>query len=103
LLGGASSDLVFVCPSGRPGPWEGLNRRFFWITRRYFVGTPGFGTQAMRHIVATAIIKKSGSIVRAAKALHDRPETVEKHYGFLMNDDVAAWMADELGDAYDRF
>jgi hypothetical protein len=103
LLGGASSDLVFVCPSGRPGPWEGLNRRFFWITRRYFVGTPGFGTHAMRHIVATAIIKKSGSIVRAAKALHDRPETVEKHYGFLMNDDVAAWMADELGDAYDRF
>lgn len=103
LLGSAATDYVFVCPSGKNRPWRGLNRRFMRITRRFFVGTEGFGPHAMRHIVATAILKVSGSIIRAAKALHDRPETVQKHYGFLVNDDVAEWMTDAFAGEFNRF
>ena len=73
------------------------------ITRRFFVGTPGFGPHAMRQIVATAILKLSGSIIRAAKALHDRPETVQKHYAFLLNDDVAVWMTDAFANEFGRY
>ena len=103
LLAGASTDYVFICPSGKPRPWKGLNRHFFAITRRYFVGTAGFSTHAMRHIVATAILKLSGSIIRAAKALHDRPETVQKHYAFFLQDDVAEWMTDAFSSEFNRF
>ena len=103
LLGSAVADYVFVCPSGKNRPWRGLNRCFMRITRRFFVGTDGFGPHAMRHIVATAILKVSGSIIRAAKALHDRPETVQKHYGWLVNDDVAEWMTDAFSNEFNRF
>jgi integrase len=103
LLSSAGTDYVFVCPSGKNRPWRGLNRRFMAITRRFFVGTEGFGPHAMRHIVATAILKLSGSIIRAAKALHDRPETVQKHYGFFLNDDVAEWMTDAFSSEFNRF
>ena len=103
LLGSAATDYLFVCPSGKNRPWRGLNRCFMRITRRFFVGTEGFGPHAMRHIVATAILKLSGSIIRAAKALHDRPETVQQHYGFFLNDDVAEWMTDAFGSDFNRF
>ena len=103
LLGGDATDYVFVCPSGKNRPWRGLNRRFMAITRRFFIGTPGFSPHAMRHIVATAILKRSGSIIRAAKALHDKPETVQKHYGWLVNDDVADWMSDAFSSEFNRF
>lgn len=103
LLTGAATDYVFISPSGKNRPWRGLNRRFMAITRRFFVGTPGFGPHAMRHIVATAILKRSGSIVLAAKALHDRPATVQKHYGFLLNDDVSEWMTDAFANEFGRY
>lgn len=103
LLGSVATDYVFVCPSGKNRPWRGLNRRFMAITRRFFIGTEGFGPHAMRHIVATAVLKVSGSIIRAAKALHDRPETVQKHYGFLLIDDVAEWMTDAFANEFGRY
>ena len=72
--------------------WKALNDAFRKITRRYFVNSPGFGPHSMRHIVATALVKRHGSFTAAAKVLHDYEDTVRKHYGHLVGDDGARWV-----------
>lgn len=85
----AASDYLFV--SGRPGsgngPWEGLNRRFEPLTEQFLMQCPGVGPQAMRHIVATAIIKASGEFNTAALVLHDEEETIKRAYAHLRPED----------------
>jgi integrase len=83
---------VFVSTTEPQIEWNDLNNTFRNITKRYFVNCPGFGPHAMRHIVATALVKKHGSFTAAAKVLHDKEETVRKHYGFLIGDDGARWV-----------
>ena len=72
--------------------WVGLNDAFCRLTKRYFVDSRGFGPHAMRHIVATALVKRHGSFTAAAKVLHDYEDTVRKHYGHLVGDDGARWV-----------
>jgi hypothetical protein len=52
------------------------------ITEVYLTGDMGFGPHAFRHIVATDIIKKDQGFgfILAARALHDKLETVEIQY-----------------------
>jgi site-specific recombinase XerD len=52
------------------------------LTERYVPGGMGFGPHAFRHIVATDIIKEEPQLgfLIAARALHDKHETVEKVY-----------------------
>jgi hypothetical protein len=44
------------------------------------VGVRDFGSHAMRHIVATAVWKKTGSLHSAARAIHDSEKITEKQY-----------------------
>lgn len=86
------TDRIFVQTIHPERQWMCLNDTFRKLTRRYFVNSPGFGPHAMRHIVATALVKLHGSFTAAAKVLHDFEETVRKHYGHLIGDDGARWV-----------
>src|SRR5690606_29694344 len=81
------STSVFVSHKCPGSVWKGLNRRFETLTRRYLHGCPGVGPHSFRHIVATAVIKRTGSFTAAALILHDREETVRAHYAHLVGTD----------------
>lgn len=90
LLAGMSTDYVFVSQEvqSAPEPWTRMNRRVFALTSKYLWGCPGVGPHAFRHIVATAILKASPNDWQtAALVLHDRVETVQKHYAHLRSAD----------------
>ena len=95
-------DFVFGSSRSPGRQWAGLNRRFEHLTRRYVHNCPGVGPQSMRHIVATAILKKTGNVTAAALVLHDREETVRAHYAHLIADDGARWLREAVGDAFRR-
>jgi len=67
--------------------WKSLSRRIETLTRDYLMRCPGVGSHAVRHIVATAIIKASGDFSTAALVLHDREDTVRKNYAHLIPQD----------------
>lgn len=95
LLAGRDSDYVFVSQEVQDGdrPWTRMNRRVFTLTARYLWGCPGVGPHAFRHIVATAILKNSPNDWQtAALVLHDKVETVQKHYAHLRSADGARRM-----------
>ncbi|HEY8606406.1 MAG TPA: tyrosine-type recombinase/integrase [Noviherbaspirillum sp.] len=90
LLGGRHTDFAFVSQETESdrGPWLSMSRRVFILTARYLWGCPGVGSHAFRHIVATAILKASPNDWQtAALVLHDRIETVQKHYAHLRTAD----------------
>jgi len=57
-------------------------------TRQFLNGCPGFGPHAIRHLVATDYIKNNPNGYQvAADILHDRLDTVLKHYAHLKASD----------------
>jgi len=82
--------------------WSSMNRHFETLTRKYLHGCPGTGPHCIRHIVATAIVKRTGNFVAAALVLHDKEDTVRRNYGHLCGDDGARWLSDVLGEAFNR-
>ena len=104
MLASADNDRVFVSSGKRSdsGVWVGLNRHYEALTRRYLHGCPGTGPHCIRHIVATALVKRTGSFVAAALVLHDKEETVRQNYGHLCGDDGARWLAGVLGEALNK-
>lgn len=91
LLNGNSSvtDLLFVSKKRGANnlPWKSINRRIETLTKKYLMRCPGVGPHAIRHIVATSIVKKSGEFSTAALVLHDNEETVRKNYAHLLSED----------------
>lgn len=79
---------VFVSGAG-PRAVEGRNTRVLAVamlhrTRQFIPGCPGFGPHAVRHIVATDYIKNNPNGFQiAADVLHDKLETVLRHYAHL--------------------
>lgn len=74
------------------GSWE-ISRIMYYRTRRHLPSCPGFAAHACRHLVASHFVKNEldGWHVAAA-VLHDRPETVRKHYAWLRTADrVKPW------------
>jgi integrase len=102
MLSRGRIDRVFISAKSPSKVWNGLNRRFEALTRRYLHGCPGVGPHSFRHIVATAVIKRTGSFAAAALILHDREETVREHYAHLIGADGARWLASVLRDAFRR-
>lgn len=103
LLTEAGNPYVFVGGKSRKGPWKNLARHFAVLTKRYFAGCPGVGPHAMRHIVATSILKlRPNDWATAAWALHDREETVKKNYAHLRSDDAVRWMDPVLTGPFSR-
>lgn len=90
LAGSTRARHVFIrCGRCGPGNIQGspllpssLNHIIHKLTQVYTPGGVGFSPHAFRHIVATDIIKKDPRIgfFLAARALHDKLETVEKEY-----------------------
>jgi integrase len=91
-LADPSNHYVFVSSNSRTGAWKNLARHFAVLTKRYLVGCPGVGPHAMRHIVATSILKqRPNDWETAAWVLHDKVATVKKAYAHLRSDDAARW------------
>ena len=67
--------------------WVSLSRHVAALTKRYLMKCPGVGTHAIRHIVATAIVKKTGQYGTAARVLNDKESTIEKSYAHLVAED----------------
>lgn len=103
LLAHPDSRYFFVSGDSRPGAWLSLARQFAVITKRYFLGCPGVGPQAMRHIVATTILKaRPNDWQTAAWALHDKEETVRKNYVHLRSDDAKRWLDPAMAAPFAR-
>lgn len=99
----SANPYVFVSTSGGTEPMHGLRRRFEWLTRTYLAGCRGVGPHAMRHMVATAILKANPNDWSAAAwALHDLEETVRQHYVHLRCDDAQRWMKAALDGPFSR-
>lgn len=103
VLAAPGNQYVFVSTKGGNGPMDSLRRRFEFLTRRYLAGCPGVGPQAMRHIVATSILKQSpNDWAAAAWALHDKEETVKMHYAHLRSDDAQRWFDAAMNGPFSR-
>lgn len=64
--------------------WRDLTRRFAvynpYTKRGAIPGILPHGPHSVRHIVATFVLKRSGSFDDAARAIQDNRETTERHY-----------------------
>jgi hypothetical protein len=99
LCGQTPSNLFFICPDAPDKEWRDMERHFARLFGRYFVGCHPSGPYCMRHIIATAILKISpGAYAKAAKTLHDRIETVMRHYAHLQPDDSSDILASAFSD-----
>jgi integrase len=92
LVGSSHSTYVFPSSrnlartrAGSRMSEEGLSEIVEMMTELYIPGSEGFRAHAFRHIIATDIIKKDPRLgfFIAAKALHDKLETVEEQYSHL--------------------
>jgi len=91
ILAGVESPAFYVARGNKghvsPGTFAG---EFRLMTKEYIAENPGtgtglpgvrdFGSHAMRHLVATAVWKRTKSLHAAAKAIHDSEKVTEKHY-----------------------
>ncbi|MCC7463448.1 MAG: hypothetical protein IT480_13430 [Gammaproteobacteria bacterium] len=83
------TDRVFVGTVNPEKLWADLSQAFHKVTAKYLPQTNGFGIHAMRHVVATSLVKETGAFVAAALVLHDQEDTVRKHYGRFVAADAA--------------
>ena len=105
LLKGRSSSIFFVSTGKRPmfsnGGFSGLYRRLTMIYLAYNPylnrGIPGVKPHrphAVRDIVATYIIKQTGSFAAAAFAIQDVEATVRLHYARFLPEDKTHFVHD---------
>jgi integrase len=92
LVGSSHSKYVFPVSFNARGKRagarmteDGLSKIVEMMTELYIQNSEGFRAHAFRHIIATDIIKKDPRLgfFIAAKALHDKLETVEEQYVHL--------------------
>jgi integrase len=103
VLAASSNPYVFASSVKSDKPMHSLRRRFGILTMKYLAGCRGVGPHAMRHLVATAILKqRPNDWNTAARALHDREATVRKHYAHLSSDDAATQMKVALDGPFSR-
>lgn len=104
ILCKTDSQVLFLTER-RGGPFteDAMAGRFQVLTRKYLHGCPGVGPHAFRYIVATSILKANpNDWVAASWALHDREETVRKHYAHLAKNDAAQWMSKSMDGPFSR-
>jgi len=100
LLADPANPYLFVSSDNPSDPYYNINRRFQKVSKDYFPRCPGVGPHAMRHVVATTILKKHPNAwAAAAFSLHDREETVRANYAHLSGDDAANWLDDIMKEA----
>ncbi|MBB4155056.1 hypothetical protein GGQ80_002973 [Sphingomonas jinjuensis] len=100
LLKGRASDALFIGVGGKDLTAAGLSNVYRTLTGMHFVrnsdadsGTEKVlphGLHAVRHIIATSLLRTTGDIYVAAWAIQDTARTVEQHYvDFLPKNKVA--------------
>jgi hypothetical protein len=80
-----------------------IQRYGIWnpYTRRGAVpGLLPHGPHCVRDVLATHILKQTGSFEQASYAIQDTPEMVAKHYGRFLPQDKAALAAAVLNEAW---
>lgn len=104
MLAKSKSDVLFLTERwGGPFSEDALGQRFHILTKNYLHGCPGVGPHALRHIVATSILKASpNDWAAAAWALHDDEATVRKHYAHLAQHDAARWLSKAMDGPFSR-
>jgi hypothetical protein len=81
LIGDLRSELVFVSTDHPNQEFDKLDVVVRNWTEKYVENCQGIGPHAVRHIVATHIIKTTlGNFFLASMALHDNPITVKRNY-----------------------
>lgn len=99
LLNGRNSDSLFVTRKGKDFDSAQLSTTYRNLTGMFFVrdeeaktgieGVRPHGVHAVRHIIATSLLRTTGDIYLAAHAIQDTARTVERHYvDFLPRDKV---------------
>lgn len=66
------------------------------LSQKY--GSKNFGPHAFRHLIATAVIKKTQSFEAAAVLLWDKVETVQREYAHVRRSDYLKVAVDQLHD-----
>lgn len=97
LLAGRESDALFVTSRGNDFNSLAVLSAYHRITAMYFVyneqtgrgikGAIFHGPHAVRHVIATHLVKTEGDLYLAAWALQDALSTVEAHYAHFLPSD----------------
>lgn len=99
------TDYVFLSAEGgaKTKGWETLNKRVSELTKQHLLNCPGVGPHSFRYINGTAILKAlPGAWEVAAQVLHDREDTVRRHYAHLRGRDGATRAHEALRSAFAR-
>lgn len=83
-----------------------------WIIQRYGIHYPytgrgaiagllTHGPHSLRDVLATRLLKQTGSYEQASYAIQDTPDTVAQHYGRFLPKDKAAIAAQVLNRAWE--
>ncbi len=72
-----------------------------WTGRGAVEGLLPHGPHNVRDVLATHILKKTGSFEQASYAIQDTPETVADHYGRFLPQDKAAIAARILNEVWE--
>lgn len=118
LLGGAADPGVFFIKTVKPKSreaaysqqtfyeaWRLIIQRFGiynpWTGRGAIPGLLAHGPHSVRDVLATHILKQTGSYEQASYAIQDTAATVADHYGRFLPQDKAALAAQVLNQAWD--
>lgn len=99
LLNGRTSDALFITSKGKDYGAVQLSNTYRDLTGMFFVRDEEAGTgiekvrphglHAVRHVIATSLLRTTGDLYIAAHAIQDTARTVEQHYvDFLPRDKV---------------
>lgn len=112
LAGSTGSQHVFIRGKhggngrreGEPLSANSLNYLIIKLTELYLPGGVGFPPHTFRHIIATDIIKKDPRIgfFLAARALHDKLDTVEREYVHLKTSEFFEPVNTHFGEAWNQ-
>jgi hypothetical protein len=78
--------------------WVGFRRRY--TGRGVIRGLLPHCPHKVRDVLATHILKRTGSYEQASYAIEDTPETVANHYGRFLPQDKAALAAQVLNKVW---
>ena len=106
LLKGRLSDALFIGNGGKDYTAAALSDTYRKLTGMHFVHNPDTGTgiegvlphglHAVRHIIATSLLRTTGDIYVAANAIQDTARTVEQHYVDFLPKNKAALAVQHL-------
>jgi hypothetical protein len=92
-----------LCPKGEPHTRRlaDQGRGDPYTGRGAIAGLLPHGPHSVRDVLATHVLKQTGSYEQASYAIQDTPDTVAQHYGRFLPQDKAAIAAQVLNRAWE--